>query len=168
MADQSHEILNIADLEAAASTKLSKMAREYYNSGATEQFTSRENTTVFNKYRLRPRVLADVSGVDTSTTVFGRKISFPVCVAPTGLQKLAHPDGELANARACAKAGVCMGISSFSNTGLEEVMSAGEGKVEFGLQLYILRDREVTRSLVTKAEGTRCTLCYGLSFLGVC
>ena len=106
MADQSHEILNIADLEAAASAKLSKMAREFYNSGATEQFTLHENTTVFNKYRLRPRVLTDVSGVDTSTTVFGRKISFPLCVAPTGLQKLAHPDGELASARACAKAGV--------------------------------------------------------------
>jgi (S)-2-hydroxy-acid oxidase len=168
MADQSHEILNIADLEAAASVKLSKMAREYYNSGATEQFTLHENTAAFNKYRLCPRVLTDVSGVDTSTTVLGRKIPFPVCVAPTGLQKLAHPDGELANARACAKAGICMGISSFSNTGLEEVVSAGEGKMEFGLQLYILRDREVTRSLVTKAEGTWHTLCgYLLSFLGV-
>jgi isopentenyl diphosphate isomerase/L-lactate dehydrogenase-like FMN-dependent dehydrogenase len=52
------------------------------------------------------------------------------------------------------EAGVCMGISSFSNTGLEEVVGAGEGMVEFGLQLYILRDMEVTRSLVVRAEGT--------------
>jgi (S)-2-hydroxy-acid oxidase len=154
MADFHHDILNIAELEAAASTKLSKMAREYYNSGATDQSTLRENSTVFDKYRLRPRVLADVSGVETTTTVFGKEISFPLCVAPTGLQKLAHPDGEVANARACATAGVCMGISSFSNTGLEEVVGAGEGMVEFGLQLYILRDMEVTRSLVVRAEGT--------------
>jgi (S)-2-hydroxy-acid oxidase len=100
--------------------------------------------------------------------VFGRKISFSVCVAPTGLQQLAHPDGELANARACAKAGVCMGISSFSNTELEEMVSAGEGKMEFGLQLYILRNMEVTRRLVAEAEGTWHKLCcYVLSFLGV-
>jgi (S)-2-hydroxy-acid oxidase len=99
MADFHHDILNIAELEAAASTKLSKMAREYYNSGATDQSTLRENSTVFDKYRLRPRVLADVSGVETTTTVFGKEISFPLCVAPTGLQKLAHPDGEVANAR---------------------------------------------------------------------
>ena len=152
MAGQARHVLNIADLETAASAKLSTMAREYYNSGATEQTTLHSNVAAFDKYLLRPRVLTDVSGVDTTTTVFSKPIWFPLCVAPTGLQKLAHAEGEVANARACVKAGVHMGISSFSNTSLEEVIAAGDGEIEFGLQLYILRDRAVTRNLVKRAE----------------
>src|SRR5271163_3002661 len=153
MSLQHEDILNIQDLEDAASKKLPKMAREYFNSGATNQSTLKDNLAVFDKYRLRPRVLADVSKVDTTTSVFGRTISFPLCVALTVLQKLAHADGEVANARACANAGVAMGISSFSNTDLEEVIADGKGRIEFGLQLYILKNRDVTQSLVRRAEG---------------
>jgi (S)-2-hydroxy-acid oxidase len=76
-------ILNIADLEEAGSSRLSKANREYLNSGAHQMSTLRENVSVFNKYRLRPRVLVDVSNVNTTTRVFGDEVSFPLCVAPS-------------------------------------------------------------------------------------
>ncbi|KAK4695188.1 (S)-2-hydroxy-acid oxidase, partial [Lecanoromycetidae sp. Uapishka_2] len=160
--DPENTILSIADLQKAASKKLGKTAGEFYNSGSTDQITIHENSTAFSRYRLRPRVLVDVSGVDTSTTVFGQHVSFPLSVAPTGLQAMAHPDGELATSRACAKKGVNMTISSYSNNPIETVRSAGTaiGPMCHAIQLYTMKDRSLQERIIRSAEAAGCTAIF--------
>ena len=134
------------------------MVLEFYNSGSTDQVTIHENSTAFSNYRLRPRVLVDVSNVDTSTIVFGRSITFPLSVSPAGLQAMAHPDGELATSRACAKKGVNMAISSFSNYSIEAVRSAAAevGPIDHAMQMYTMRDRGLEEEIIKKAEAAGC------------
>jgi len=110
----------------------------------------------FEKYRLRSRVLVDVSSVDTSTNVLGNKIKFPLCISPAGLQKMAHVDGELATSRACASFNINMAISSFSNYDLESVIHEGGGRVGYAMQLYMMKDRDLQQRLVERAERYGC------------
>ncbi len=135
---------------------------EFYNSGSTDQVTIRENSAAFSRYRLRPRVLVDVSGVDTSTTVFGQHVSFPLSISPAGLQAMAHPDGELATSRACAKKGVNMAISSYSNYPIEAVRSAGTsiGPISHAMQLYTMKDRTLQERIVRTAEAAGCSAIF--------
>lgn len=124
-----------------------------------------ENTTAYRKYRLRPRVLVDVSKADTSTTVFNQPISFPLCVSPAGIQAMAHPDGELATSRACAKRGIHMGVSSFSNYAVEDVRSAGlaaaTGKpLQHAMQLYTMQDRAAQLRIIRRAEAAGCAALF--------
>jgi (S)-2-hydroxy-acid oxidase len=131
---------------------------DFYNSGSTEQVTINENSAAYAKYRVRPRVLVDVSKCDTSTEVFGQKIRFPLSVSPAGLQAMAHPDGELATSRACAKAGVNMGISSYANYNVKQVREAGlsVGQINHAMQLYTMRDRELELRIIREAEKQGC------------
>lgn len=102
--------LSIAELEQIASQRMDKQTKDYYNEGADSGSTLHENMTAFLKYRIRPRVLRDISRIDTSAPIFGHTNSIPLGVAPTAMQCLAHADGEIATAKACAKAGVVMGL----------------------------------------------------------
>lgn len=131
---------------------------DFYNSGSTEQITINENSAAYAKYRVRPRVLVDVSKCDTSTEVFGQKIKFPLSVSPAGLQAMAHPDGELATSRACAKSGVNMGISSYANYNIERIREAGlsVGPINHAMQLYTMRDRELELRIIREAEKQGC------------
>ena len=134
----------------------------FYNSGATDQVTLRENSAAFSKYRIRTRVLRDVSNVDTSTNVLGRKIAFPLCISPAGLQAMAHPTGELATSRACAKKGINMAISSFSNYSIEDVRKAGleVGPLTHTIQMYSMQDRELQKRIIQRAEAAGCTAIF--------
>lgn len=138
------------------------MKTEFYNSGSTTQITVQENSTAYEKYRVRPRVLVDVSNADTSTFVLGRKIAFPLAVSPAGLQAMAHPNGELATSRACAKQQIPMGISSFSNFTVEEVTKAGRevGPLAHGIQLYSMQDRSLQERIIQRAEAVGCVAIF--------
>lgn len=131
---------------------------EFYEAGSSDQVTVTENATAYGKYRLRPRVLVDVSKADTTTTVFGQKISFPLCVSPAGIQAMAHPDGELATSRACARRGVHMGVSTYSNHSVEEVRAAGlgVGPLQHVMQLYTMQDRSAQLQIIRRAEKAGC------------
>lgn len=131
---------------------------DFYNSGATGQVTVRENATAYQKYRLLPRVLKDVSQLSTKTTLFDRDIAFPLCVSPAGIQGMAHPDGELATSRACAKAGVNMGVSSYANYSVEQITTAGReiGPIHHVMQLYTMNDREKEVRIIQRAETAGC------------
>lgn len=124
--------------------------------------TINENTLAYQKYRVRSRVLIDVSKADTSVECFGKKISFPLCISPAGIQAMAHPDGELATSRACAKAGVNMAISSFANFPVKEIREAGLsfGPLKHAQQLYTLKDRELELSIIRNAEANGCTAIF--------
>ncbi|KAF9666730.1 hypothetical protein SADUNF_Sadunf16G0259100 [Salix dunnii] len=88
------EITNIMEYEAIAKQKLPKMAFDYYASGAEDQWTLAENRNAFSRILFRPRILIDVSKIDMATTVLGFKISMPIMIAPTAMQKMAHPEGS--------------------------------------------------------------------------
>jgi 4-hydroxymandelate oxidase len=139
------------ELEQLARERLSSMAYDYYASGARDEHTLRENVAAWSRLPLHYRVLAGVAARDPSTTVLGARVSMPVLVAPTAFHKLACPAGEIATARAAARARTVMVLSSLSNTAVEEVCAAANGSVWF--QLYVYRDRGATAALVARAEA---------------
>ena len=144
--------LTIDDLYALAADRLPRMAFDYYDSGADEEHTLRDNQDAWRRIRLRPKCLVDVSSCDLATTVLGTPVSMPVLVAPTAFQKLAHPDGECATARAAAAAGTVMTLSTLSTCLMEDVAREnGEGGRWF--QLYVYRDRGITRAFLERAEA---------------
>ncbi|EME50052.1 hypothetical protein DOTSEDRAFT_68788 [Dothistroma septosporum NZE10] len=143
--------LTIEELEHHAHDMMDKQTRDYYNEGADSGSTLRENTTGYQKYRIRPRVLRDVSAVDTSIDIFGHKNSIPLGVAPTAMQQLAHSDGEEGTARACKNMKVAMGLSSFSTKTLEKVAKASEDNPNV-LQLYLFEEKEHSRKLIQRAK----------------
>ncbi|KAK4525014.1 hypothetical protein GAYE_SCF07G2918 [Galdieria yellowstonensis] len=145
------EPVNVYEYEILAKQKLPKMAYDYYASGADDQYTLEDNILAFRKLRLRPRVLIDISVQDISANILGIPCSFPFVIAPTAMQKMAHPEGEVAVARAAAKSKVIMTLSSLSTCSIEEVAKAApQGPKWF--QLYVYRDREITKRLVQRAE----------------
>ncbi|CBX98889.1 hypothetical protein IAQ61_007497 [Plenodomus lingam] len=144
--------LTISELEALAAERMDKQTRDYYNEGADSGSTLRENITAYQKYRIRPRVLRDISSIDTSISIFDFRNNIPLGVAPTAMQCLAHDDGELATARACKEMGVVMGLSSFSTTSLEDVRGALGPDHPGALQLYLFEERAKSRALIRRAK----------------
>lgn len=142
--------VNLAEYEALARERVDPGAWGYIAGGAGDEITLRENRTAFDRLRLLPRVLVDVSCVDASVELLGQRLAFPVLLAPTAFQTLAHAEGELASARAAARAGVITVLSTMSAFRLEEVAAAATGPKWF--QLYCYRDRAVTRELIERAE----------------
>ena len=143
--------LTLDDYEILARERLEHSAYDYYAGGAGDERTLAANRTAFDAITLRPRVLVDVSTIDTATTVLGQPIDLPVMLAPTAFNRLAHPDGEMAAARAARASRTIMIGSTLSTCALEEVSGAGGGGLWF--QLYVYKDRAMTQELVARAEG---------------
>ncbi len=145
----------LADYEVLAHEKLSHVAWEYYNSAAADENTVRWNREALAKVRLKPRVLIDVSQIDTRTKLLGEEMPHPILLAPTSSHMLAHPEGEVATARGAGAAGAIMVASTVSNRSIEDVVHAATRPVWF--QLYVADDRGVTKALIQRAEaaGTR-------------
>jgi 4-hydroxymandelate oxidase len=143
--------VNLGELEALAKERLSPMAFDYFVSGACDEITLRDNMRAYDRIQLSPHMLVDVSKRNLSTELFGQKITMPVLVAPTAFHKLAHPEGELATARAAARAGTIYTLSTLATSSVEEVAATADGTMWF--QLYVYKDRSVTQSLVERAEA---------------
>lgn len=141
----------VEDFEQQADSKLEKSAKDYYKSGAGDQFTLRLNREAYKRLRLRPRCLRDVSQVDVSCKIFGQQLKWPLGIAPTAMQKLAHPDGEIGNARAAGKAGSIFILSTLSTTSLEDLSVAAPDTYKW-FQLYIYKDRSLTEKIVRRVE----------------
>ena len=149
-------LVSLLDYEAAAERSLAPAAAAYYRSGAGDEQSLRENVDAWKRYRLLPRMLAGVGQRSAATTVLGAPVRFPVLVAPTAMQRLAHPDGELATARAAAAAGTIMTLSTVATASIEQVAEARAavaGDAAGWFQLYPQRDRELTRALVHRAAA---------------
>ncbi|KAK8766338.1 hypothetical protein V5799_006879 [Amblyomma americanum] len=144
------DVVTVADIEKLGDAKLERTVRGYYDSGADREQTLRENVQAFSRLRFRPRVLVDVSKTSTSTTVLGREISMPIGIAPSAMQKLAHPIGEVGTAKAAEAAGTVMILSTLSTTSLEDVRRSAPNCLLW-YQLYVYRNRSLTESLVKRA-----------------
>lgn len=148
------KLLSLFDYEAEAQKHVSAGAWARISGGAADELTLRWNHEAYEKIRLKPRVLVDVSRLDTRVTLFGQEMPFPILLAPTGGQKFVHPEGELAAVRGAAAAKATYVISSSASMKVEDIARAAAGPVWF--QLYVQRDRGFTRELVEKAEDAGC------------
>jgi 4-hydroxymandelate oxidase len=155
--------INLLDYEISAKELLSPMNWDYYSSGSGAEVTLQDNVDSFQRIKLRPKMLVDVSHRNLQTTILGQPIEFPVLISPSAFQCLAHPDGELATAKAANQVGTLMMLSTLSTKSLEEVAAVRQGlNPHIGqiFQLYIHRDRGLTRSLVERAETAGfCAIC---------
>jgi isopentenyl diphosphate isomerase/L-lactate dehydrogenase-like FMN-dependent dehydrogenase len=141
-----------ADLEAAAREGLDDRAVAYVYGGAGSESTMRANLDAFHHWRIVPRVLRDLTERDLTTTLLGAEIPAPLLLAPIGVQKVVHEEGEPATARAAASLGIPMIVSTASATSMEEIAeAAGEGPRWY--QLYWTNDDELTASLISRAEA---------------
>jgi isopentenyl diphosphate isomerase/L-lactate dehydrogenase-like FMN-dependent dehydrogenase len=144
--------LSIADLHRLALDRMDKQTRDYYNEGSDDNLTMNESCEAYDQYRIRPRVLRNVSNLDISVTIFdGFKNAVPFGLAPTAMQGLAHYDAELGTARASRDAGIVMGLSSFATTSLEDVREASGVNCNV-LQLYLFEDRKKSKRLIERAK----------------
>jgi 4-hydroxymandelate oxidase len=144
--------VDLAALEAAAQRQLPTASYDYIAGGADDELTLQDNVAAWNRYRLRPRVLRDVSTVDLSTTVLGAPVASPIHVAPTAYHRLAHPDGEKATAAGAAAAGSIFTLSTVSTVSMEDVATAVPDGTRW-FQLYVHTDRDLTTWLVQRAEA---------------
>jgi 4-hydroxymandelate oxidase len=143
-------LIRVEEFEEEARQRLPQMVFDYFAGGSGDEWTLAENRRAFERWLLRPRILNDVSEVDLTTEVLGHEVTFPILLAPTALQRMAHRDGELASARAAATAGTLMILSTISTYSLEEVAATG---VSRWFQLYVHRDRGLTQELVARAAA---------------
>lgn len=133
-------LVSVSDFELSAKCKLEKNALDYYKNGAGEQVTVSLNHEAYKRLRLRPRFLRDVSHLDVGCDILGVQPSWPLGIAPSAMQKLAHPDGEIGMARAAGKAGSIYILSTLSTTSLEDLAAAAPDTIKW-FQLYIYKDR---------------------------
>lgn len=141
--------LNIADLRDIARRRLPAFVFEYVESGAEDEATVRGNRVALERLQLVPTTLLDCSSRHQRTTILGRAADAPLLIAPTGLNGLLHPDGDVALARAAAKAGVPYTLSTVSTTRLEEVASRAGGRL--WMQLYVVKERAMARDVMQRA-----------------
>ncbi|KAM5343764.1 hypothetical protein ACJ41O_012301 [Fusarium nematophilum] len=147
---------NLYDFEAVARRTLKEQSMAYFASAADDEITAQENHRAFHRIWFRPRVLIDVEQVDTSTTMLGTKVSIPIYVTATAQNKLAHPEGEVIFTRASYKHNIIQMIPTLSSCSFDEIIDArGEGQVQW-LQLYVNKDRDVTKQIVQHAEARGC------------
>jgi 4-hydroxymandelate oxidase len=151
---QESQLLSIHDYEALAEKRVAHGAWERIQGGAADEHTLRWNVEAYQRIRLRPRVLVDVSKLDTRVRLFGQDLAYPIILAPTGGQKLIHPEGELAVTRGAADVGAISVISSSASMRVEDIAKQAKGPVWF--QLYVQPDRGFTRDLVQRAEASGC------------
>ena len=147
------DILNLDSLETLARERLDPMLFDYIAGGAGDEWTLAENRAAWSRIQLLPRMLRGVAERRLETTVLGTPVSFPVLVPPMGFHGLCHDDAEIATARATAAEGTIFCASTVSNRSLEAIADAGAGPRWF--QLYVYRDKGITRSLVERAAASR-------------
>ncbi len=145
------EPINVFDYEALAQARMAPPFWDFYQGGSDDEITLRACRTAFEHRRLRPRVLVDVSTIDTRTTVLGTPTSTPIIVAPMALHCLAHPEGECATAQGAGMAKTLMVASTTSTRNLEEIAQAASGPLWF--QLYVYPSLEIAEKLVHRAEA---------------
>lgn len=143
--------INIADFEALARDKLAPAAWDYYAGGAGDEDTVADNMAAFRRIKLRPRVVADVETRNLATEVLGVPLSLPVMLAPTSHQRMAHPDAELATARAAQAAGTLAVFGTGNHYAIEEVATVSDAP--FWFQVYCLENRSVTERIIRRAEA---------------
>ena len=148
-------VTNIADLRARARRRVPRAFFEYADRGSYDETTLRANRHALDRLQLRQRVMQDVDNRSLATTILGVPVSMPLAIAPTGLTGLQYGSGEIHGARAAAQAGIPFCLSTMSICSIEQVRAACD--TPFWFQLYVMRDRQFTRSLIERARAAQCS-----------
>ena len=143
--------INVADYFEQAAALVDPKVWGWFAGGAGDEVTLRASRAAYTRWRFRPRVLVDVAQVSTATTVLGTPVSMPLLVAPFAMQRLLHPAGEVATARAAAAAGTVMCVSTVTTCAHDEIALAA-GDAPRWLQLYVLTDRQRTLDHLAEAR----------------
>ncbi len=160
-------VTTIEDLRRMAKRRVPKMFYDYMESGSWTEQTFRENTTDFEKIRLRQKVAINMEGRSTKGSMIGQEVSMPVAIAPTGLTGMQHADGEMLGAKAAEKFGIPFTLSTMSICSIEDVASVTSQP--FWFQLYVMRDRAFIEKLIDRAKAAECSalvLTLDLQILG--
>jgi isopentenyl diphosphate isomerase/L-lactate dehydrogenase-like FMN-dependent dehydrogenase len=144
------EPVNVADFQKLAESRMQNATYNYITTGSADEITLRENVEAFRRMKVFPPLLKGVSKADLSTTVLKRKIDMPILLAPVAAQRMFHPEGALASARAAAAAKTVFAVSSSVGHSVEEVSRAAAGPKWF--QIYVPKDRAVARQLVERVD----------------
>ena len=156
-------VVSVDDLKVAARRRLPRFVFDYIEGGAGDEVTVRRNVSGFGRYALLPRVFTDVAARDTSCVVLGQRLPVPLIVAPTGLLGMIRPGAEAMIARAAARHGIPFTVSSMSSLSLEQVAAAIPPAATLWFQMYIWRDRGLTREFAARARAAGCrALCLTL------
>ncbi|KAB5554643.1 FMN-dependent dehydrogenase-domain-containing protein [Coniochaeta sp. 2T2.1] len=147
---------NLMDFEAVARRVMKKTAWGYYSSAADDEITMRENHSAFHRIWFRPQILVDVEKVDLSTTMLGTKVDIPFYVTATALGKLGHVEGEVVLTRAAHKHNVIQMIPTLASCAFDEIVDAAKDDQVQWLQLYVNKDRDITKRIVEHAEKRGC------------
>ncbi|VBB83816.1 Putative Mitochondrial precursor of cytochrome b2 [Podospora comata] len=147
---------NLLDFEGVAKRVMKKTAWGYYSSAADDEMTLRENQTAFQRIWFRPKILVNVEKVDFSTTMLGTKVDIPFYVTATALGKLGHVEGEVVLTRASARHNVVQMIPTLASCSFDEIMDAADASQVQWLQLYVNKDRAITKRIVEHAEKRGC------------
>ncbi|KAL5333208.1 FMN-dependent dehydrogenase-domain-containing protein [Aspergillus crustosus] len=150
-----HSLINSYDFEKAAATSAPKKAYTFYSTADTDCWTRDANEAMLKRIWFRPRVMKDVTHVDTSSSMLGFPLSVPIFICPTGVARLIHPDAEKGLAHAAKSSGIVEIISTNSGHPLADVVEQAPG-YPFLFQLYLNRDKEKSRELLLKAESLGC------------
>jgi L-lactate dehydrogenase (cytochrome) len=142
---------NVADLRSIARRRLPRGVFDYIDGGAEDELSLRRNVAAFRRAELRPRVLRDVSDVDPSAVLLGRRLPIPLVIAPTGYTRVASPGGELDVARAAAARGLPFTLSTMATRSIEEVAAVSAGPK--WLQVYVWRDRGLMKDMLSRAAS---------------
>ncbi|QIB35083.1 alpha-hydroxy acid oxidase [Ancylobacter pratisalsi] len=148
-------VTNIQDLRAIAMRKVPRAVFHYADRGSYDEATIRANKADLSAIPLRQRVMIDVSDRSTATTMIGEKVALPLAIAPTGLTGLFHGDGEIHGCRAAHAAGIPFTLSTMSICSIEDV--AGAVSKPFWFQLYVMKDRKFSESLIERAKAAKCS-----------
>jgi L-lactate dehydrogenase (cytochrome) len=143
--------VSVDDMRRIARRRLPRGVFDYIDGGAEDERSVARNVDAFARYQFEPRVLRDVSDLDTSTTLLGRSMRMPLIIAPTGYTRIAHSQGELAVARAARRAGIPYSLSTMGTRSIEEIASVSDADKWF--QIYTWRDRPLVEELVGRAKA---------------
>jgi 4-hydroxymandelate oxidase len=149
-----NHIASVNEFEALARTRLSHMAYDYVAGGVGNEVTLHSNLESWDRIHVRPRILVDVSAIDTRVRLFGQELPHPFLFAPTAYHRLYHPEGELETVRGAAASRTTLVASSFATATIEDMAGAASASLWF--QLYVERDHGVTKALVQRAEAAGC------------
>ncbi|HYP15453.1 MAG TPA: alpha-hydroxy acid oxidase [Bryobacteraceae bacterium] len=144
-------LVTLADYDPCARERLPHMVYEYIAGGAGDEITLRANREAFDRIRLRPRILVDVSSIDTSTTLFGQHMASPILLAPCAYLKLIHSDGEREAVRGANLSQVTLLASTSASTSFEDMAAVATQPIWF--QLYTSTDKAFTRDLLARVEA---------------
>tara|TARA_S200000501_G_scaffold337239_1_gene343209 strand:+ start:107 stop:1369 length:1263 start_codon:yes stop_codon:yes gene_type:complete len=145
------KVADVGDLRRLAKKRLPGGCFDYIDGAAQDEVTAASNVASFGNYFFRPRVLRDVANVDTRTTFLGEEIPFPVMIAPTGFDRIADSQGELAVARAAERAGIPYSLSTMGTRSIEEIADVSEGRKWF--QVYVWRDKQLLKEMLERAAA---------------